>query len=80
GIHALDFVTDWTESSITSTTEKAAAAGYDRLEVVVFDPSEARPDVTRAALERTGLSGIGGMALHPEADISSPYPELARAG
>ncbi|WP_420006399.1 sugar phosphate isomerase/epimerase family protein [Arenibacterium sp. LLYu02] len=80
GIHALVFVTDWSESSIASSTEQAAAAGYDLLEVVVFDPSEARPEETRAALERNGLSGIGGIALNPGADISSADPEIARAG
>lgn len=80
GVHALVFVAGWDETAIARATEDAAACGYGLIEVVIFDPAEARPAATARALERTGLKAVAGMALNARADISSPDPAIASAG
>lgn len=80
GIHALVWVTDWTEVSINRAVIQAAAAGYDLIEAVIFDPAEAHPSLTAKTLEKAGLNVVTGMALNPAADISSPDPTIAKAG
>ncbi|SDA61809.1 sugar phosphate isomerase/epimerase [Sinorhizobium sp. NFACC03] len=80
GIHALVWVTDWTEESIRYAVGKTAETGYDLIEAVIFDPRDARPDVTAKAVAKAGIGAITGMALNPAADISSPDPAVAKAG
>ena len=80
GVHALVLVDGWSEASILRATHDAADCGYGLIEVVIFDPSEARPDATAKALEATGLQAVTGMALNPAADISSPDRSIAAAG
>jgi len=80
GIHALVWVTDWTESSIRYAVDKTAETGYDLIEVVIFDPNDARPDETAKALTVAGIGAVTGMALNPAADISSADPAVAKAG
>ena len=80
GVHALVFVDSWDEASIQRATEDAAECGYGLIEVVIFDPDEARPAATAQALAATGLKAVAGMALTPAADISSPDQAIATAG
>ncbi len=80
GIHALVWVTDWTEEAIKSATQQSAEAGYDLIEAVIFDPADARPEATARALEAAGLKAVTGMALNAAADISSTDPDIAAAG
>lgn len=80
GIHALVWVTDWTDESIRYAADKSAEAGYDLIEAVIFDPAEARPEATARALAQAGIGCVTGMALNTGADISSPDPEIARRG
>lgn len=80
GIHALVWVTDWTDESIQYAADKSAEVGFDLIEAVIFDPAEARPTQTAKALARAGIGCVTGMALNPGADISSPAPAVARKG
>jgi D-psicose/D-tagatose/L-ribulose 3-epimerase len=80
GIHALVWVTDWTEESIRHAVGKTAGTGYDIIEAVIFDPKDARPDFTAKALASAGIGAVTGMALNPAADISSADPDIAKAG
>ncbi len=80
GIHALVWVSDWTDESIRYAVNKSAEVGYDLIEAVIFDPSEARPVQTARALAAAGIGCVTGMALNPGADISSPDPHVARRG
>jgi D-psicose/D-tagatose/L-ribulose 3-epimerase len=80
GIHALVWVSDWTESAINQAMAQTAAAGYGLIEAVIFDPAEARPDATARALRDYDLQVVTGMALNPAADISSHDPSIAAAG
>ena len=40
GIHALVFVTGWSEAEIAEATAGATEAGYDLIEAVIFDPAK----------------------------------------
>ena len=80
GIHALVWVSDWTDESIRYAVNKSAEVGYDLIEAVIFDPSEARPEQTARALAAAGISCVTGMALNPGADISSLDQDIARRG
>lgn len=80
GIHALVWVTEWTDDSIRYAVDKSAEVGYDLVEAVIFDPQEARPEQTAKALADAGLGCVTGMALNPQADISSADPEIAARG
>lgn len=80
GIHALVFVTGWSEAEIARAAAGAAEAGYDLIEAVIFDPAEARPEATAHALAEHGLGVVTGMAQNPAADISSPDSAIAGAG
>jgi D-psicose/D-tagatose/L-ribulose 3-epimerase len=80
GIHALVWETEWTPEAIKRATAQTAETGYETIEVVIFDPAEARAELTSKALADTGLTGVVGMALNPGADISSPDPAVAKAG
>lgn len=80
GIHALCWVTDWTDEDIRHTVMNSAAIGYDLVEVVIFDPAKARPEATARAFAAAGIGAVTGMALNPAADISNPDPAIAAAG
>lgn len=80
GIHALVWVTEWTDERIRYAVNKSAEVGYDLIEAVIFDPAEARPEQTAKALAEAGLGCVTGMALNANADISSADPAIARRG
>lgn len=80
GVHALVFVDGWNERQIRQATDETARCGFDLIEVVIFDPSEARPEETSKALASSGLGAVTGMALNPAADISNPDRDIAAAG
>jgi D-psicose/D-tagatose/L-ribulose 3-epimerase len=80
GIHALVWVSEWTDECIQIAVDKSAAAGYNLIEAVILDPQEARPAQTARALARAGMDCVTGMALNANADISSPDPDVARRG
>jgi D-psicose/D-tagatose/L-ribulose 3-epimerase len=80
GIHALVWVSEWTDESIRYAVNQSAEVGYDLIEAVIFDPKQARPEQTARALSQAGLGCITGMALNPNADISSADPEVAKRG
>lgn len=80
GIHALVWVSEWTDESIRYAVNRTAEVGYDLIEAVIFDPKEARPEQTARALAAAGIGCVTGMALNPDADISSADPAVAKRG
>lgn len=80
GIHALVWVSEWTDESIRYAVSRSAEVGYDLIEAVIFDPKEARPEQTALALDFAGIGCVTGMALNPGADISSSDPDVAKRG
>jgi D-psicose/D-tagatose/L-ribulose 3-epimerase len=80
GIHALVWVSEWTDESIRYAVNKSAEVRYDLIEAVIFDPKEARPEQTAKALAAARLGCVTGMALNAGADISSANPDIAKRG
>lgn len=80
GIHSLAFSDQWTEKSAPEICRTAAEIGYDRVEVLMFDPAKLDREVTRRALAGTGLGLRLGMTLGPSTDISSDDADVAKRG
>ncbi|WP_309085659.1 sugar phosphate isomerase/epimerase family protein [Chelativorans sp.] len=80
GIHSLVWVGDWSPKNRDFAMARTREQGWDHLEVVIFDPATLEADATRRAAERVGLPLVAGMTLNPDADLSSPDPEIARRG
>ena len=80
GIHALVFTDDWTEGPARAACTAAAEIGFDLIEVLMFDPFALDVAMTGRVVREAGLGLRLGMALGPDADISSGEPETAKRG
>lgn len=80
GIHALVFTDQWNAETAPHACRTAAAIGFDLIEVLMFDPFALDVELTRKAVRDAGLELRLGMALGPEADISSAEPDIAKRG
>ncbi|SDA61816.1 sugar phosphate isomerase/epimerase [Sinorhizobium sp. NFACC03] len=80
GIHSLVFSDQWDASNASAACRAASEIGYDLIEVLMFDPAALDIPLTRRVTRETGLGLRLGMALGPDADISSSDPVLARRG
>lgn len=80
GVHALMFGDDWSEEGAAFICRSAAGIGYDLVELLMFDPFTLDLDLTRRAAQAHGLGLRLGMALGPDADISSDDPDTATRG
>lgn len=80
GIHALVWVGGWSEEEARHAITETAAAGYDLIEIPVLDPATVDAGMTRRLLDEHGLGATCSLGLNPDADISSPDPEIARRG
>lgn len=80
GVHSLVFSDQWTAQTAPSICRKAADIGYELIEVLMFDPATLDRMVTRQVIRQMGLGLRLGMALGPDADISSNDSEIAARG
>ena len=80
GVHQLVFGDSWTQNTAEAATAAAAEIGFDLFEVLILDPSELDVAMTGRVVSAAGLGLRLGMALGPDADISSPFPDVARNG
>lgn len=80
GVHSLVFSDRWTDESAPVICRTAADIGYELIEVLMFDPATLDREATRRAIRETGLGLRLGMALSPDADMSSDDPATARRG
>lgn len=80
GIHSLVFTDDWNETNARAACRSAAEIGYDIIEVLIFDPDTLDIPMTGKVVSDAGLALRLGMALVPEADISSTDPDIASHG
>lgn len=80
GVHSLVFTDDWSESNARAACDAAARIGYDLIEVLIFDHETFDPEMTGRVVADSGLDLRLGMALGPDADISSTDPDLAARG
>ncbi|AMB41737.1 sugar phosphate isomerase/epimerase [Arthrobacter sp. TES] len=80
GLHMLVYTPEWNESSAKRFMERAAAHGYDFVEVLIFEPSETDALMTARLAEEFGLGVVAAICGTLDADISSSDPEVARRG
>jgi D-psicose/D-tagatose/L-ribulose 3-epimerase len=80
GVHSLVFSDRWNGDTAPAICRQAAEIGFELIEVLMFDPATLDREATRRAIRETGLGLRLGMALGPEADISSDDSTTARRG
>jgi D-psicose/D-tagatose/L-ribulose 3-epimerase len=80
GIHHLVYTSTWNEAMGRAAISSARRLGYDLFEVLMFDPDDFDPAMTRRLLAEEGLEPRLGMALGPHNDIASPDPAIAARG
>ncbi|NMN71523.1 sugar phosphate isomerase/epimerase [Rhizobium sp. 57MFTsu3.2] len=80
GIHSLVFTDDWSGEKAAHSCRAAAEIGFELIEVLMFDPEALDVALTRKVVNDAGLELRLGMALGPEADISSADSSIAERG
>ncbi len=80
GIHSLVFTDEWSGDRAAESCRAAAEIGFELIEVLMFDPAVLDIPLTRRVVREAGLELRLGMALAPDADISSNDTAIARRG
>ncbi len=80
GVHALVFVSGWSQDEAARAVDRAAASGYEYLEIPLIDPKAIDVDQTRRALESAGVKPVTSLGLGFDNDISSDDPAKVRLG
>jgi len=79
GIEIFYWIEKWSGDQ-TSYFEKAAACGFDAVEVSLIDGPDTNVERMRAEADRLGLDLYCSMGLPAEMDITSPHEATRRAG
>ncbi|MEM7044672.1 MAG: sugar phosphate isomerase/epimerase [Pseudomonadota bacterium] len=80
GVHALVFVSGWSQKEAARAIDRAQAAGYQYLEIPLIDPKAINVGQTRKALDRAGIIPVTSLGLGMETDISSDDPAAVGRG
>jgi D-psicose/D-tagatose/L-ribulose 3-epimerase len=80
GCHALMFGESWDEAAARRTIDTVARLGFDVVETLMFDVDAVDGRMTRRLAADAGIEVALGMALGPDADVSSPDPAVSRRG
>ena len=80
GVHALVFVSGWSQEEASRAIGKAAECGFDVLEIPLLDPRAINVGQTARALEAAGICPVISLGLSAETDISSGEPALISRG
>jgi D-psicose/D-tagatose/L-ribulose 3-epimerase len=80
GLHMLVYTASWDEPSARHVFERAAAIGYDFVEVLIFDPATVDAAMTARIAAEYGLGVAAGLCGKLTADLSNPDPVVARRG
>jgi D-psicose/D-tagatose/L-ribulose 3-epimerase len=80
GVHSLVFSDRWDAENAPIICQAAAEIGFDLIEVLMFDPAKLDREATRKSVREAGLGLRLGVALGPDADISSNDREIAALG
>ena len=80
GVHALVFVSGWSQKEAARAIDRAQAAGYRYLEIPLIDPRAIDVGQTRKALESAGITPVTSLGLGMETDISSDDPAAVARG
>jgi D-psicose/D-tagatose/L-ribulose 3-epimerase len=80
GVHALVFVSGWSQDEAARAIDRAAACGYEYLEIPLIDPTAIDVGQTRQALESAGVKPVTSLGLGFDNDISCDDPAKVRLG
>ena len=80
GCHALVFTGEFDTRGITSSVQRARAAGFDLIEFPLMEPDTFDSATARRSAEAEGLHTTASLGLPLEADISSDDPSVVAAG
>ncbi|NJO38676.1 MAG: sugar phosphate isomerase/epimerase, partial [Rhizobiales bacterium] len=80
GVHALVFVSGWSQDQAARAIDRAAAAGYGYLEIPLIDPKAINVRATTKALRKAGIKPVTSLGLSHATDISSGDPEVVSRG
>jgi len=80
GVHALVFVSGWSQEEAARAIDRASALGYQYLEIPLIDPRAIDVERTRMALEQAGIKPVTSLGLGFDTDISSDDPETVSRG
>ncbi len=71
GVHALVFVSGWSQDEAARAIDRAAACGFEYLEIPLIDPKAIDVEQTRRALVGAGIKPMTSLGLGFDNDISS---------
>lgn len=80
GVHAQVWVGGWSEAECRQAIESSRLTGYDLIEIPVIDPYAIDVNMTRKALDDTGLGAACSLGLSLDTDISSPDAAVVARG
>ena len=80
GVHALVFVSGWSQQEASRAIGLAAECGFEYLEIPLLDPRSIDTDETARALELANIRPVTSLGLSTETDISSGDPAAAERG
>lgn len=80
GVHALVFVSGWSQKEAARAIDRARASGYQYLEIPLIDPKVINVKRTQKALESVAIKPITSLGLSIDTDISSDDPAAVRRG
>lgn len=80
GVHALVFVSGWSQNEAARAIDRAAACGYEYLEIPLINPAAINVDQTQRALESAGVKPVTSLGLGFDNDVSSDDPAKVRLG
>jgi len=71
GIHGAVWTGSWDDDGLRTAIEGSARAGFDLIELPIFDPGSWNVTLTRSLLADNGLSATGSLGLTDDLNISS---------
>ncbi|MGI9493969.1 MAG: sugar phosphate isomerase/epimerase family protein [Geminicoccaceae bacterium] len=80
GVHALVFVSGWSQEEASRAIGLAAECGFEYLEIPLLDPRAINVRQTARALEAAGIRPVTSLGLSADTDISSGDPALVSRG
>ncbi len=80
GVHALVFVSGWSQQEASRAISLAADCGFDYLEIPLLDPKSIDARQTARALEAAKIQPVTSLGLSAETDISSGEPAAVGRG
>jgi len=80
GVHAAVWAGGWSDTESRHAITESKAAGYDYIELMLFNPGAIDVKKTRTLLHESGLGVTGSLGLGWDNDISSEDPAVVTRG